>query len=396
MFFFVIEIKLICGFFFYRISNTVITCLTEIEFPVTNSCILAIGVQFPQTGGMICIFSIQGSRILRCIEIKEKITSCCFIPDSVCQRSIFKLFDGCLAIGSVNGTILLIDLCFKKCSDILFGRLINRCQLELIESRIFLANTNFKEIRQEYKNHKKDGFNIGMQLDHLEEIEINSPVLSILVLSPLMTLTFGLSDGRMILYNLMDLQPYHLAHPPEPDSPLIKLSYLEPADDPRACVYIWAFHGSLRGSIAVMHSVMFEKKLIDDNFILYDHFQACTVRCTMPIFDCDSRPISCQAITKKSSNEEYDICLMQFGWCSTKKDSNIIIFDLNQWYKEQMPNISDWRSRPSYLVSFQLNTGEFFFDFVFLVFWEAFLGKLSKCELNYLATCLNRPFSTKL
>lgn len=306
---------------------------------------------------MICIFSIQGSRILRCIEIKEKITSCCFIPENICQRSIFKLFDGCLAIGSENGNILLIDLCFKKCSDILFGRIINRCELELIESRIFLANTNFKAIRQEYKNLKKDGFNIGMQLDHLEEIEIQSSVISILVISPLMTLTFGLSDGRMILYNLIDLQPYHLAHPPEINSPLIKLAYLEPADDPRACVYIWALHGSLRGSIAVMHSVMFERKIIDDTFILYDNFQACTVRCTMPFFDCESQPISCQAITKKSSNEEYDICLMQFGWGSTKKDSNIIIFDLNQWYKEQMPNLSDWRSRPSYLVSFQLNTG---------------------------------------
>lgn len=94
-------------------------------------------------------------------------------------------------------------------------------------------------------------------------------VLSILLLPPLLTIAAGLSDGRMILYELSDLQAFHMAYPPDKDSPLIKLAYIEPTDDPRACVYIWAFHANAKAAIAVMHSIMYENKIMNETDCIY-------------------------------------------------------------------------------------------------------------------------------
>lgn len=78
---------------------------------------LAVGVQFQMMGGMICIFSVQGSRVLRSIEILEKITCCSFVPQWILHKTGVKFFDGCLIYGSDVGTVYLVDLSFKKCSE---------------------------------------------------------------------------------------------------------------------------------------------------------------------------------------------------------------------------------------------------------------------------------------
>lgn len=92
-----------------------------------------------------------------------------------------------------------------------------------------------------------------------------SPILSLLVLSPLFTIAAGLADGRLIFYDLCDLVPFHVAHPPQNDSPLLKFAFMEPSDDPRACCYVWAFHVRANSqAVAVMHSLMFERKVMND------------------------------------------------------------------------------------------------------------------------------------
>jgi len=94
-------------------------------------------------------------------------------------------------------------------------------------------------------------------------------VLSLLYLSPLLTLAAGLDDGKLIMYDLTDLQAFHLAYPPEENSSLTKLAYIEPADDPRACVYIWAFHRGQQYAISVMHSLKFEHKISKEDYYYY-------------------------------------------------------------------------------------------------------------------------------
>ena len=77
----------------------------------------------------------------------------------------------------------------------------------------------------------------------------------------------------------------------------------------------------------------------------------------MPMYSKESIPISCQSITKLNNYEDEVITLCLLSWMSADKLIYIILFDLNQWYKEQMPNVGDWREMPSYIAAFPLGTG---------------------------------------
>lgn len=162
-------------------------------------------------------------------------------------------------------------------------------------------------------------------------------------------LAVGLEDGLLVLFNLNDLNALHLAYPPEPSSPIVKLTYLEPADDPRPCVYIWAFHTNDENfPFAVMHSVSFNTKTYQDGENIYEKFQWCRPDLTIPIHEKGSTPVSCQSVTKivvEEDDEQFSLCLM--AW-RNQNSSFILVFDLNQWYKEQMPRICDWREYPRY------------------------------------------------
>lgn len=228
-------------------------------------------------------------------------------------------------------------------------------EADITTCQINLVNTDTKEILNSHRHAQKDNLNFGIQLEVLSK---GGPVLSILSLTPLVTLAVGLEDGQMLLYDLEDLQAYHLAYPPEQDSPLVKLTYIEPTDDPRACVYIWAFHANANISIAVMHSISFEAKTIQDDIYIYENFQSCSPRLTIPICEKGSVPIACHSISKVVSDEEDEIlslCLL--GW-TTKTESFMMVFDLNQWYKEQMPHVCDLTEYPSYLAPFSVSQDE--------------------------------------
>lgn len=205
-----------------------------------------------------------------------------------------------------------------------------------------------KKVISGRENGEKCFFSIQLR----QVLEETGAIISMLCMPNLNMLSVGLDDGRMILYDLVDLQAFHLAYPPANRAPLTHMSYIEPSDDPRSAVYIWTFHSSKDGAIAVMHSIMFDTKV--NGF--YENFRSCSVRLTMPIFHKDTFPVCCRSITKILTQDEEDVLtIILLAWTSPAKNrSNIMIFDLNQWYKEEMPSIGDWRNRLSYTVVFEI------------------------------------------
>lgn len=205
-----------------------------------------------------------------------------------------------------------------------------------------------KKIVTNRETGEKCFFSIQMK----QVLDETGAIITMLCMPNLNMLAVGLDDGRMILYDLIDLQAFHLAYPPANRSPLTHMSYIEPADDPRSAVYVWTFHLSKDGGIAVMHSIMFENRV--NGF--YENFRSCSVRLTMPVFDKDTFPICCRSITKTLSQDEEDLLTINLlAWTSpTKNRTHIMVFDLNQWYKEEMPSVGDWRNPLKYAVVFEL------------------------------------------
>lgn len=101
----------------HRLSNTIITCVEEIQIVGINGCLLLVGVQCSPLGGLLYVFSIHGSRVINRIDIIDRITSCCFIEPKTCKLSTLAKFDGCAAIGTDEGKVFLLDLNLKKCKE---------------------------------------------------------------------------------------------------------------------------------------------------------------------------------------------------------------------------------------------------------------------------------------
>lgn len=55
-------------------------------------------------------------------------------------------------------------------------------------------------------------------------------------------------------------------------SSLVKMDFLEPSDDPRPCLFIWTLHENGENLHAVLHSLMYEKRLVDEEDSL-THFE---------------------------------------------------------------------------------------------------------------------------
>lgn len=296
------------------------------------------------------MLSVQGSCIIGAVDLVEKVTACSYIPET--YRSILRIFDGCLAVGTDQGQVILIDLCLKKCKRVLTGAISAEDNLKVAECHVVNGSveTDEKIIVQHHQQSKTEGIYFGIRL---EAIEL-AMVMSVLAIPYSLTLVVGLGNGSMILYNLELLQAFHIAYPPEKNSPLTYLSFVEPADDPRACIYVWALHAAPSGAIGVMHSIMFERKFVDKVESIYKNFISCSARLTMP-FDEGSVPICCQSVTKViDEEEEQKVTLCSIGWATPNRGAFLMIFDLNQWYKEQMPKFDDWNSFPSYTATFPL------------------------------------------
>lgn len=372
---------------------THITCVAELPLPHLNTCLLAVGLDSAQHGGLVCLFAVHGAQLLRTVELVDKVTSVSFVGDRAqCERlGDLRLFDGCLAVGMHSGKVVLLDLRLQQCADVLFGRGGDnggRAAEDAAASAsagadclIVLANVPPAEMRVQQKNAAVEEINFGVQLPLLTDA---GAVLSALVLRPLQALAVGLSDGRLVLYTLRtgaSFEAFHLAHPSAGDAPLLRLALCEPADDPRACVYLWAMHVHADASMAVMHSIMYERKrrvpaAAGGYCNQYEEFQSCSVRLQVPLFERESYPIACQAVRRTMNggkgveadgedddeDEESDtLSLCVLAWTSKRGTSaqtavsTVCVFDLNQWYKEQMPYACDWRrAGNSFLAVFPL------------------------------------------
>lgn len=82
---------------------------------------LLVGLECELTGGMLCLFNLAGSRVLRAINIPSKVTAISTVsfgggalgPLHQC----FKNMNGVAAVGTNDGQILLIDLRRHDCDN---------------------------------------------------------------------------------------------------------------------------------------------------------------------------------------------------------------------------------------------------------------------------------------
>lgn len=335
-----------------KTRKCIICSVQEMPLEETNCCVVAVGVQLEDDTGIVAVITVQGSRVLGRIDINEKLTCLQPISKQSYSRGRIAEFSGCLSVGTASGKVLLIDACFKFEENSIFGRRLLMNKLERNQCHVEFSSTDPEQITASHALVKKRNIYFGLQLDSLEED--GSPIISILDLPALMAMAVGYADGRMVIYDLLELRVVHIAHPPVEDSPVISMNLVEPTNDPKACVYIWVFHAGEDGAFAVMHTLMYEEKYVEPQGHVYEGFISCGPRLTISSDDPGSFPLNVQSIMKTVSQEEEVLTLCVLSWVGSNNATNIVVFDLNQWYKAEMPQICDYRRDLNHTVVFSV------------------------------------------
>ncbi|KAL1403718.1 hypothetical protein pipiens_019251 [Culex pipiens pipiens] len=332
-----------------RTRNCSICNVHGMEQSEVGSYLIAVGIQLYGNAGAVVVMTIQGARVLGRIDVNEKISSVQPVSKASYGRGRVSSFNGCIAVGTVSGKVLLIDACLRYETTALFGQRQVMNRLDKNQCHVEFANvdvaTNHELIRQ------REVY-FGLQLECTDEE--SSPVIALLDLPSLMAIAVGYADGRMVLYDLLELRILHVANPPIEDSPVISMNLVEPTNDPKACVYIWTFHAGVEGAFAVLHTLMYEEKYAEPEGHVYERFISCSPRLNVSCYDKGSFPLGVQSIMKNVSQEEEVLTLCVLSWVTSDRSTNILVFDLNQWYKAEMPFSCDWRHELNHTVFFSV------------------------------------------
>ncbi|XP_030746722.1 protein ELYS isoform X2 [Sitophilus oryzae] len=375
-------------------SNTRIVAVDEVKRSQGRLSLLVVGLECTISGGLICIFDIFGSKVLRVIQVKKQITSLHVIhsEDPVLSGpSPLKYFDGVIAIGTLGGNVFLLDMCQQICENALCNDNIatirdelNPCQMTILRHDKIGSIKKYVEHAVENDDHLAVPLNVvinpstehftlkGEKGEDRVHVDSSEAQVSSLFYSPqLASLLIGYNFGAFQLWDLRTLDLIYTSPVCEDHIPVTHFTVQEPADDPKAYCYIWVsyshdilFHSGL--PFAVMYSFYYDtKKYLSDYGYLYDDFQHCSIRfqlelgeAGMPTYKSRIKGGSCMGIhslTKNPINKDLNslsLCLISWFVWNTNREicTFILLFDLNQWYKEQMPNSPNWLECSNYLI----------------------------------------------
>ncbi|XP_072402062.1 uncharacterized protein Elys isoform X1 [Diabrotica undecimpunctata] len=379
-------------------SNTTITCVEEIPRPNGRISLLAVGIDCTISGGIICIFDIFSSKVLRAIQVKEKISYLHVIDPGIKELNLsgpLRNFDGILAAGLDGGDVIIVDVCRQICEESLHS-ISKRDELNPSQL-VILTLRHMPKIEQYKEGCVRDGNHLAIHLNAVfnsttehfvlkgpkddDRIYVNRAEVvtsALYYCSQLTSLLVGYNFGAFQLWDLTTLKLVYTSPICEEHIPITRFALLEPTDDPRAFCYIWVAFGNselyqMGLPYAVMYSLCYESKEYQEGYgYVYQDFHYCTIRFQIQLGQLEENRtganakggycLGFQPITKLSTSKEsfahspagdtLTLCLISWTvWFSKSEvETCCIVFDLNQWYKEQMPSASNWKDSTNYIL----------------------------------------------
>ncbi|VEN48837.1 unnamed protein product [Callosobruchus maculatus] len=374
-----------------RDSSTKIVCVEEIDTSNGHLPLLAVGLDSTISGGMICIFDAGSSRVIRAIHVKGRISSMHVVDSALEVLNLpgsLRCFDGILAIGTLGGDVLLIDICRQICIDPeQFRDEVSPCQIEIIPPHKITKVEQYKERCIKEGNHLAIHLNIVLdsKTEHFtlkgpqneNKLFVNKEEVSVSKLyycSQLTSFLVGFNFGAFQLWDLTTLTLVYTSPVCEDHLPITQFALLEPTDDPRAFCYLWVSYSNIelfQGGLpfAVMYSFCYGSKEHHEGYgYLYQNFQFCTVRFQIELGALNANNkvkggycLDFEPVYRQPNNKEYFtksasdvLALTKISWTvwfeRGETQTNMLVFDLNQWYKEQMPTFSSWRESSNYIL----------------------------------------------
>ena len=367
----------------------------------------------------ICLIDVRLSLVIKTIETPFKITSLevissekPVITDNWPLIEEMLQMNGILAIGTEGGLVFILDLFLDNETPLHEALIPKKLSFIVCNS----SHINLKAKRKTASlhdqllclpinsdSHHKSRFvykaDDGTVLSAFPKSQVSVSALQYIPQTAM--LSIGFNFGGFQFYNLKTMRLECSCGLEYGLPPVVRFVFQDPENDPKNHSYVWVIRGqeiednsgSESGqqyfnsiSNAIMYSISFESKEWIPNYgILYSGFQGCSCRfeyilgpnpylpdatlaSSSRLIDCYTIPLGNYSSHKSSDDGSddsvnLDLSLLLISWealCDSNESNSstyFAIFDLNQWYRSQMPTdlkTNDDKSFSPYLGVFSL------------------------------------------
>ncbi|KAH8392985.1 hypothetical protein KR200_011407 [Drosophila serrata] len=313
------------------------------------------GPHIDQVRSQVHLYSLTYYQVLRVLDIGGLLCqSLAYLDQRLCSATQLACFDGCLAVGTFEGQVLLIDLNYEHLlanrPDLTFNPGLQPPQSEL--HRI-PGNKYMRSIEDLLEECRSNDVHLSLELD---VARIGIRCLVGLGVAP--GFAAGLDDGRILIYDLINFQLTTTLRTPRKSDELgavERLCAIVPPDDPKPCFYICAMYKTPDRLSMLLHSVNYSSmKQVGDGYH-FQQFYACSVR-NQQVLDIGSCTVTgCSTASTFSFAGDNGTLLAILSWRSdTERKNKLVLFDMNQWYKDEMPEGIRGYDKPNYLAGYIL------------------------------------------
>ncbi|XP_074899150.1 protein ELYS-like [Buteo buteo] len=312
-------------------------------------------------GSVLCLYDLGISRVVKAVVLPGRVTAIEPITNhggpSVSTRHLHQslrwLF-GVAAVATDVGHLLLVDLCLDdfSCS-----------QNEIQASDLEVVTRIPAEVPQRREAVTREGRHLCFQLQNPSGTAIST----LYYISRSNQLVVGFSDGCLSLWNMKTLKREHHSQLEGGRIPVYAVTFQEPENDPRNCCYLWAVQSTQEseGDVVSLHLLQLafgDRKRLAPGQVMYEGLEYCVERYSLGLTGgvfplsgqaSDIKLLSCQTVEKlpkRVDGEDSvnavispDTSVSIFSWqvntCGQGKPSAYLgVFDINRWYRAQMPD----------------------------------------------------------
>ncbi|XP_034119622.2 protein ELYS homolog [Drosophila albomicans] len=349
-----------------------IRCVEELfpEQALHDRVLLAVCLELGQHKTDVAIYTPTDSQVLRYIELHPlgiAVRCMSFLSKTNCVLSLANNYDGCLALGTESGVVLLLDVMAKQVIESGSQDIIYPAQKQLLRVPVCLRRVQdltWETVNALIKECRSEDTHMLIQLELANhKSPVTSSICSLLPLEFMSGFAAGLEDGRILLYDLNQKTVLSQLRLPsnEPSASVEKLCYILPPDDPKPVFYIFAvYNQGGEQLLSTVHAINFKRRMSLDNrqnFLLRD-FQLAAPRLRLLLDASASTMINCTTVSSYPTEDANNGTLLTvICWHSYKDQKNkFIVFDVNQWYKDEMPSQPASRhEHPHYLCGYLLS-----------------------------------------
>ncbi|XP_014230991.1 protein ELYS [Trichogramma pretiosum] len=368
--------KCICSWVFqYKVTTVSAFPTRDGQVPVLLIGLDNNAVKIKDSVGYLCIFDCCSSNVLTTIEVPAGVEKACVIHGGMAwedynerrPNTVLSDNSGLIFTALRNLQHIIIDVNRVLWKDFFL-------EGKTITARLDFVNTTHntaKKARKEYTHlaydlmekeieqfmgfDRKDFESTPLYDENLCSVLISSEKTGCLITGCLGRVIIWQSDGSIGWISPLFDENAYVTH----------IALIEPSDDPRPFYYLWiACQNDSPDSSAVlrMYAMLFSKKQISSSSssYYYDLESDPSLKFELEL-DIGERIHTLQPIERECLRDTSDISSIrgEDSLLLIGTDDRVLIFDLNRWYKEQMPRtITECRNPNSVMASYRTKTDD--------------------------------------